>query len=97
MWLFPEKSWGKLLAFNIQYKKSIARDLSSLDKKEARRILDKIEKDLSARAESYPVLKGEFAGLRKMRVGDYRVIFTILDNDILILRIGHRREIYKKS
>ena len=84
------------MAFNIKYKKSIERDLSRLDKMEARRILDKIEKDLSARAESYPVLKGEFAGLRKMRVGDYRVIFTIIDNDILILRIGHRREIYKK-
>jgi mRNA interferase RelE/StbE len=84
------------LVFNIKYKKSIERDLSRLDKKEARRILDKIEKDLSGRAESYPVLKGEFAGLRKMRVGDYRVIFTIIDNDILILRIGHRREIYKK-
>jgi mRNA interferase RelE/StbE len=85
------------LAFNIKYKKSIERDLSRLDKKEARRILGKIEKDISARAESYPVLKGEFAGLRKMRVGDYRVIFTIIDNDVLILRIGHRREIYKKS
>ncbi|MGA2525782.1 MAG: type II toxin-antitoxin system RelE/ParE family toxin [Smithellaceae bacterium] len=85
------------MAFNIKYKKSIERDLSRLDKKEARRILGKIEKDISARAESYPVLKGEFAGLRKMRVGDYRVIFTIIDNDVLILRIGHRREIYKKS
>jgi mRNA interferase RelE/StbE len=85
------------LAFSIKYKKSIERDLGRLDKKEARRILDKIEKDLSERAVSYPVLKGEFAGLRKMRVGDYRVIFTIVDNDILILRIGHRREIYKKS
>jgi len=86
------------LAFNIKYKKSIERDLSRLDKKEARRrILDKIEKDLSERTESYPVLKGEFAGLRKMRVGDYRVIFAVIDNDILILRIGHRREIYKKS
>ena len=73
------------------------RDLSRLDKKEARRILDKIEKDLSARAETYPVLKGEFAGLRKMRVGDYRIIFTLMDKDILILRIGHKREIYKKS
>lgn len=71
--------------------------MSRLDKKEARRILDKIEKDLSARAETYPVLKGEFAGLRKMRVGDYRIIFTLMDKDILILRIGHKREIYKKS
>jgi len=84
------------LAFNIKYKKSISRDLSRLDKKEARRILDKIEKDLSEHAESYPVLKGEFAGLRKMQLGDYRVIFTLMDNDILILRIGYRREIYKK-
>ena len=85
------------MAFNIKYKKSIERDLSRLDKKEARRILGKIEKDISARAESYPVLKGEFAGLRKMRIGDYRVVFTIMDKNILILRIGHRREIYKKE
>lgn len=85
------------MGFNIKYKKSIERDLGRLDKKEARRILDKIEKDLAQHAESYPVLKGEFAGLRKMRVGDYRVIFTIMDNDIIILRIGHRRDIYKKS
>ncbi len=85
------------MAFNIKYKKSIERDLGRLDKKEARRILDKIEKDLSGHADSYPVLKGEFAGLRKMRVGDYRVIFTLMDNDVLILRIGHRRDIYKSS
>jgi mRNA interferase RelE/StbE len=84
------------LAFNIKYKKSIARDLGRLDKKEARRILDKIEKDLSERADSYPVLKGEFAGLRKMRIGDYRIIFTIMDNDIIVLRIGHRRDVYRK-
>lgn len=84
------------MAFNIQYKKSVERDLGRLDKKEARRILDKIEKDLSEHAENYPALKGEFSGLRKMRVGDYRIIFTLMDHDVLILRIGHRREIYKK-
>jgi mRNA interferase RelE/StbE len=83
------------LAFNITYKKSVIRDISRLDKKEARRIINKIEKDLSERAESYPVLKGEFAGLRKMRIGDYRVVFTIMDDNVLVLRIGHRREIYK--
>lgn len=83
------------MAFNITYKKSVIRDISRLDKKEARRIINKIEKDLSERAESYPVLKGEFAGLRKMRIGDYRVIFTIMDANVIILRIGHRKEIYK--
>lgn len=85
------------MAFNITYKKSVIKDISRLDKKEARRIIDKIEKDLSDGAESYPVLKGDFAGLRKMRVGDYRIIFTIIDNNVLVLRVGHRREIYKKE
>ena len=32
----------------------------------------------------------------KFRIGDYRVIFDIEGNDVVILRIGHRREIYKR-
>ena len=84
------------MAFDIAYKKSVAKDLADLGKAEARRILDKIEKDLPARAGTYPVLKGSFSGLRKLRVGDYRVVFAILGNQVLVLRIGHRKEIYNR-
>jgi len=84
------------LAFEITYKKSVSKDIASLGKAEARRILDKIDKDLATRPDSYPVLKGQFAGLRKFRVGDYRVIYAILGTQVLVLRIGHRREIYEK-
>jgi mRNA interferase RelE/StbE len=84
------------LAFEIAYKKSVGKDLAGLGKAEARRILDKIEKELPARADSYPVLKGQFSGLRKLRVGDYRVIFAILGTHVLVLRIGHRREVYER-
>jgi len=80
----------------MAYKKSVGKDLAGLGKAEARRILDKIEKELPARADSYPVLKGQFAGLRKLRVGDYRVIFAILGAQVLVLRIGHRREVYER-
>jgi len=83
------------LAYNVVYKKSVSRDRKKDSKAEARRILDKIEKDLSIKPKSNPVLKGRFAGLRKFRVGDYRVIYVILDKDILILRIGHRSSVYK--
>jgi len=82
------------LAFEIAYKKSVAKDLAGLGKAEARRILDKIEKDLPTRAGLYSVLKGRFSGLRKLRAGDYRVIFAILGTRVLVLRIGHRKEIY---
>lgn len=44
-----------------------------------------------------PVRQQELlAGLRKLRVGDYRVIYAILGSQVLVLRIGHRREIYEK-
>ena len=84
------------MAFDIVYKKSVQKDLATLGKSEARRILDKIENDLASRADAYPVLKGEFAGMRKLRVGDYRVIFAILGKQVLVLRVGHRREVYDR-
>ena len=83
------------MAYNIVYKKSVERDLKNLAKAEAAKILDSIERDLSRKPEANPALKGPFAGLRKHRVGDYRVIYAILGADVLILRIAHRREVYR--
>jgi len=85
------------LAYRIVYKKSVARDLSRLDKTEARRILNRLEKDLAEKPDSYPVLKGKFAGLRKYRIGEYRVVYAIIATDVQVLRIGHRRDVYKKE
>jgi mRNA interferase RelE/StbE len=84
------------LVYKIVYKKSVHRDLKKLDKQEASNILDQIENSLSEHPASFPVLKGKFSGLRKYRVGDYKVIYVILEADVVILRIGHRREVYKK-
>ena len=83
------------MAYNIQYKKSVAKDLARIGKAEARQLLDKIEKELSSHPDRYPVLQGPLAGLRKMRMGNYRVVYAILDSDVMILRIGNRREIYR--
>ena len=83
------------MACNIVYKKSVYRDLKKLSKPEAKRILDQIEKELIKQPEGNPVLKGQFAGLRKYRVGDYRVIYALMGLDIIILRIGNRKDVYK--
>ncbi len=83
------------MVYKIRYKKSVAKDLKSIDKGEKEQILNKIEDTLSNKPNQYPLLKGTFAGLRKLRIGNYRVIFSLLDDEIWILRIGHRSEIYK--
>jgi len=35
-------------------------------------------------------------GTYRFRIRDYRVIFDIEGNDVIILRVGRRREIYKR-
>ena len=83
------------MSYKIAFKKSVSRDLKKLSKDDAERILDKIEQDLSEKADTFPLLTGKFAGLRKFRVGDYRVIYTIIKNTALVLRISHRRDAYR--
>lgn len=85
------------MQYSVVYKKSVHRDLKSLARAEAKRIMDLIEHELSKRPEANPVLKGQFSGLRKYRVGDYRVIYALVGSDILILRIGDRKNVYKKE
>jgi len=83
------------LDYKIVYKSSVARDLKRIDQTEARRILAEIEKELGQSPDSHPVLKRAFAGLRRFRVGDYRVIYAIMDEEVVVLRIGHRKDVYR--
>ncbi len=85
------------MAYNVVYKKSVQRDLKKLSKAEAHRVLNQVGEQLSENADAHPVLKGQFAGLRKYRIGDYRVIYAILGADVLVLRISHRKDVYKKG
>ena len=83
------------MSYKIAFKKSVARDLKKIDKDQAEKILNKIEQELPEKAETFSILSGRFSGLRKFRVGDYRVIFSIIGDTVLILRISHRREVYR--
>lgn len=83
------------MTYNITYKSSVKRDLKKFSKAEARRILEQLEKDLARQPDKYPALKGEFAGLRKYGIGNYRVIFALLNKEVLVLRIGNRKDIYR--
>ena len=83
------------MVYNVQLKKSVGRDLRKISKTQVRTILGKIESELSKTPESCPVLTGKFTGLRKFRVGDYRIVFSILGDTVLILRVSHRKEAYR--
>ena len=45
---------------------------------------------------SVTALKGEPRGRFRVRQGDYRAVFRIDEEDVVVDRIGHRREVYER-
>ena len=78
----------------VEYKESVERDLRKIDKKQIPRILDKIEAVLSDNPNAGEALKGQYKGLFKLRVGDYRVMYTKTKKGVLVVRIRHRGKAY---
>lgn len=88
------------MMYQVEYLPSVYKTLEKMDKFTKRIILEWIEKNLVGC--SNPRLHGKAlsanrAGQWRYRVGDYRIIAKIEDNKliILVIAIGHRREIYK--
>lgn len=88
------------MIYRVRYTKSFERDFKKLDKYTMRMLKSWIIKNLEA-CEN-PRLKGKaLVGNRKgswrYRIGDYRLICSINDEELVILAlsVGHRKEIYK--
>ena len=70
-------------------------DLAQFDPPVQRRLLSAIRARLTTNPKAYGApLRGEYAGLWKLRVGDYRVIYRLLEQrvEVLILKVRARRD-----
>ncbi len=85
-------------AYTLDFRPRARADLLRLDPSVAQRVLDGLRR-LAENFESLPheALTGEWSGAFRERIGDYRVIYTYnqTEREIAVLRIGHRREIYR--
>ncbi len=86
------------MAYNLLYHPDIKRkDLPKIPKNLQKRIRKAIEERLLAEPTKYgQPLKRGLQQYRKLRVGDYRVIYKIDKKDIIIFKIGHRKEVYQQ-
>ena len=89
------------MAYRVELAASAERELAKLDAQPAKRILNFLHESVSKLDDSRRIgkaLRGsELGEFWKYRVGDYRLICKIEDKRLLllVLRIGHRREIYR--
>lgn len=82
--------------YSLRIKKSAVNALEKIAKPDRLRIVHAIDR-LKSEPTAGAALKGEFAGLRRLRVGSYRVVYEVRNNElvVLVVRIGHRRDVYR--
>lgn len=84
--------------YKIEYIESVKADLASVSKANKEQIRKAIEKKLATNPIEFgKPLQYSLKGLRRLRVGDYRVVFSIEEQNkvVLIVKIGHRKEVYE--
>jgi len=81
--------------FKIEWKEKAIQDLERLEKVVSSRIYKKVG-ELKENFNSQDVKRLKNSDLFRLRVGDYRVLFEIEKEAILVLKVGHRKNIYKK-
>jgi len=87
------------MCYKIRYHPLVKeKDLPRIDSSIKTRIKNAIERKLIVDPIKYSdPLKRTLKGYRKLRVGDYRIVYKIETEYIFILGICHRKEIYKRT
>ncbi len=87
------------MEWRIELKAKAAQAINKLDVQQRKRIRDFLKKQSiqSNPRATGKALQGQLSGYWRYRVGDYRLICQIKDNEliILVIEIGHRKNIYR--
>ena len=85
-----------MASYRIVFKKSVAKDLRQIPKKDIQRILNRIE---NLKKDPRPVGVEKLNSDEKYRIrqGNYRILYLIEDEiiTVTIVKVGHRREVYR--
>jgi len=84
----------KKMKFLLKFKPKAVKDLKQIPKDQVMKILEKIEK-LQFGLQGDIKRLTDFTPEYRLRVGNYRVLFEIEENKIIIYRILHRKDAYK--
>jgi mRNA interferase RelE/StbE len=86
------------MTYVVEFAPPARRQLKKLDHSVQKRILRRVERlENQPRPRTAEKLKGTTKPLFRVREGNYRIIYTIEDDRLIVLvvRIGHRSEVYR--
>ena len=90
------------MKWKVFYHPEVEEDLTSVGRGAARRIVKAIDKKLTTEPLKFgDPLSGNLAMFRKLRIGDFRVVYQVVENQVIVyvLAVGPRRdkEVYQEA
>jgi mRNA interferase RelE/StbE len=80
--------------YRVEYAETALDNLRSIPKREADQILRKVQRLENGLQGNIKRLHNADVGFR-LRMGDYRVLFDVIDDRILVQKIGNRKDVYE--
>ena len=84
------------MSYKTVFTRRAAKDISKLEPEIKEKIGDALKRYSKDPLNYARKMVDPSIGSYRFRIGDYRVIFDIECNEIIVLRVGHRREIYRR-
>jgi len=81
--------------YKILLTKRALKDLGKIDSESKIRIGEKLKVLTNDPVGSSKKLSFAIIGTYRYRIGDYRIIFDIEEDKVIVLRVGHRKDIYR--
>jgi len=82
--------------YSLEFKRSVARDVEAIPKRDLQRIMDRIE---ALRDDPRPLGCVKLSGQEyyRIRQGNYRIVYEIVDARlvVVVIAVGHRRNVYR--
>ena len=85
------------MKYRLVYAERAVKDLSRLSPQAKQRIGETLERYAETPLHYAKKMVDPSLGTYRFRIVDYRVIFDIEATDIVVLHVGHRRDIYRKT
>ena len=82
------------MKYEVRFKPRAIKDSKKIPTSDLRRILSQIE-EMSKGLEGDVKRLTSFSPEYRLRVGDYRVLFEVLEDSIVIYRVRHRKDAYR--
>jgi mRNA interferase RelE/StbE len=84
------------VSYSLRIKRSALKEIQALPNPERLRIVEAIDR-LPENPHVGKLLKGDLSGLRRIRTGDYRIVYEIDEGQVLVLVlcVAHRKNVYR--